>query len=92
MIETEGRGEDLSIIILQEDDKWSLEGDETEVMAKQRLIDVAQELNDTQDETLEELRRRLGMNVNITSKDIETKLEISHRQAGRTLTQLRKKG
>lgn len=92
VIETEGRGEDFSIIILQEEERWSLEGDATEVMAKQRLIDVEQELNDTQDETLEEVRRRSAMNVNTSPKDIETKLEISHRQAGRTLTQLRKKG
>ena len=92
VIETEGRGEDFSIIILQEEERWSLEGDATEVMAKQRLIDVEQELNDTQDETLEEVRRRSGLNVNTTPKDIETKLEITHRQAGRTLTQLRKKG
>ena len=92
VLETEGRGEELSIIILQEKERWSLEGDATEVIASQRLIDLEQELNDTQDETLEEVRRRSGMNVNTTAKDIETKLEISHRQAGRTLTQLRKKG
>ena len=92
VLETEGRGEELSIIILQEKERWSLEGDAEEVIALQRLIDEEQELNDTQDETLEEVRRRSGLNVNTTPKDIEIKLEISHRQAGRTLTQLRKKG
>ena len=92
VLETEGRGEELSIIILQEKERWSLEGDAEEVIASQRLIELEQELNDTQDETLAEVRRRSEMDVNTTPKDIETKLEISHRQAGRTLTQLRKKG
>tara|TARA_B100000214_G_C23711344_1_gene509878 strand:+ start:407 stop:601 length:195 start_codon:yes stop_codon:yes gene_type:complete len=49
VIETKWRGEDFSIIILQEEERWSLEGDATEVMTKQRLIDVEQEINDTQD-------------------------------------------
>ena len=77
---------------MQEKERWSLEGDAEEVIALQRLIDEEQELNDTQDEALAEVRRRSEIDVNTTPKDIETKLEITHRQAGRTLTQLRKKG
>ena len=77
---------------MQEKERWSLEGDAEEVIALQRLIDEEQELNDTQDEALAEVRRRSEIDVNTTPKDIEIKLEISHRQAGRTLTQLRKKG
>ncbi len=92
VLETEGRGEELSIIILQENKRWSLEGEASEVFAEQRLIDAEEQLNDLQDEVLIMVRHRSKNQLNTTAKDIENNIETSHRQAGKTLRQLEKKG
>ena len=92
VLETEGRGEELTIIISQENERWSLEGEASEVFAEQRLIDAEEELNDFQDEVLTIVRHRSKNELNTTAKDIENNIETSHRQAGKTLRQLEKKG
>ena len=89
ILETEGRGEDLSIIVLQEQDRWSLEGDASEVIAQQRLKDEEDDLNDTQFLALELVRERSPMST--TANDLFIKHEIKGRQARRTLEQLVKK-
>jgi len=91
VLETEGRGEDLSIIILQEEERWSLEGEASEVMANQRILDAEEELNDLQDDVLEEVRNRSEMGVCTTPKYVSEKFKVKPRQAIRTLKQLRKK-
>ena len=89
ILETEGRGEDLSIIVLQEQDRWTLEGDASEVIAQQRLRDEEDDLNDTQFLALELVRERSPMST--TANDLFDKHEIKGRQARKTLEQLAKK-
>ena len=93
VLEVAGRCEELSIIILQENKRWSLEGEASEVMEDQRLIDAEEELNDLQDEVLIMVRHRSKNDLSTTAKDVVNNVEkISHRQAGKTLRQLQKKG
>ena len=89
VLETEGRGEDLSIIILQDQDRWSLEGDASEVIAQQRIKDEEEDLNDTQFLALELVRERSPMST--TANDLSDKHEIKARQARKTLEQLARK-
>jgi len=89
VLETEGRGEELSMIVLQENERWSVVGDISEVLEEQRLIDDENKLNDTQYEALTVVRKRSPAPT--TANDLKDELEISRRQALKTLEQLTRK-
>ena len=89
VLETEGRGEELSMIVLQEKERWSVVGDISEVLEEQRLIDDENKLNDTQYEALTVVRKRSPAPT--TANDLKNELEISRRQALKTLEQLTRK-
>ena len=89
VLETEGRGEDLSIVILQEMERWTLEGDASELMAQQQLEEDEAKLNDTQFLALELVRKRSPLDT--TANDLVAEHGGSPRQARRTLEQLANK-
>ena len=87
---TQGRSEDLELLISQEKSGWFLEGNIEEELKKEEYNQKKQKLTDNQIEVLEVIE--LANGLEITAKDIEERLDIKQASGIRILKALAKKG
>ena len=90
LLETEGRGESLEVMILQDKHGFEKEGDVAEVLLQEKERKRIAELPDTQAETLDEVKNRFPLDT--TSGDIKKALKVGDRNALRFLRALERKG
>ena len=90
LLETEGRGLSLEVIILQTQYGFETEGNATDVIEKQKEKEKIARLQDSQAEVFEEVKDRRPQEV--TSGDIKNALRIGDRSALRSLRALERKG
>ena len=90
MLETQGRGEDLELLILQESEGWILQGDASEILEEEKQKKLIDDLSEIQGEVLEEVKSRVPKET--TSSDIKKSLKVQDRTALRALKALEKKG
>ena len=90
LMRTQGRSEDLELLISQENSGWVLEGNIEEELKKEEYNQKKQKLTDNQIEVLEVME--LANGLEITAKDIEERLHIKQASGVRILKALAKKG
>ena len=90
LMRTQGRSEDLELLISQENSGWVLEGNIEEELKKEEYNQKKQKLTDNQIEVLEVME--LANGLEITAKDIEERLDIKQASGVRILKSLAKKG
>ena len=90
LLETEGRGESLEVMILQDKHGFEKEGDVAEVLLQEKERKRIADLPDTQAETLDEVKNRFPLDT--TSGDIKKALKVGDRNALRFLRALERKG
>ena len=90
LLETEGRGESLEAIILQNQYGFESEGNASEVIEKLRERKIIADLPDIQSEALDEVKNLFPKET--TTGDIKKALKTCNRTALRALRALEKKG
>ena len=90
LLETEGRGESLEAIILQNQYGFESEGNASEVIEKLRERKIIADLPDIQSEALDEVKNLFPKET--TTGDIKKALKTGNRNALRALRALEKKG
>ena len=90
LLETEGRGESLEAMILQNQYGFEKEGDVSEVLLEEKERKLIAGLPDIQHETLDEVKNLFPKET--TTGDIKKALKTGNRTALRALRALEKKG
>ena len=87
---TQGRAEDVQLLMSQETSGWMLEGNVADELKKEEFNKKKDKLTDNQADVLEVVEDASGMEI--TAKDIENQLNIAQRSGVRILQALAKKG
>ena len=87
---TQGRAEDVQLLISQDNSGWMLEGNIADELKKDEFNKKLEKLTDAQADVLEVVQAANGMEV--TAADIQNQLNVAQRSGVRILQALAKKG
>ena len=90
LMRTQGRAEDVQLLISQDNSGWMLEGNVADELKKDEFNKKLEKLTDAQADVLEVVQAANGMEV--TAADIQNQLNVAQRSGVRILQALAKKG